>query len=239
MPTTTTPFLPSSVHANAPVASYIKLPDFDPPRPQQPPRVQRAAASGAISAPSFTPSDSVAPAVVRRISKTARPAPKTGPPTNRRSTLASRFPLLRKTSREDRGHLRASSTTSASPFHSTGAPRASSSSSRGLVDRPIDEQHSDAVSIASLSPDTDTTSLLPSDTSRSATPAAFTPPTPSDSESAGSKLDKVRSAISPRTAKATDKKMHQTSSRLLRMTDDERPFTRVSTFILHDAGGTN
>jgi hypothetical protein len=31
---------------------------------------------------------------------------------------------------------------------------------------------------------------------------------------------------------ASDKKMHQTSSRLLRMTDDDRPFTRVCCFLL-------
>jgi hypothetical protein len=34
----------------------------------------------------------------------------------------------------------------------------------------------------------------------------------------------------PEFAEKTERKMHQTSSRLLRMTDDDRPFTRVSRF---------
>jgi hypothetical protein len=39
-----------------------------------------------------------------------------------------------------------------------------------------------------------------------------------------------------RSQAAKDEKMHQTSSRLLRMTDDERPFTRVSANISSCAG---
>jgi hypothetical protein len=217
----TTPSLPLPVYSHD---SYAHSPEGEGvfPRPQQqqqqPPLTQRA--------PSASPSPSHDAASVHHTAKAAAPV-------SRRSTLASRFPLLRKTSRgEDRGHLRGnSSSLSVSPFLSIGVPRASSSSSRGLFDRSVDELPSDAASIISLSADADTTSLLPSDSSRSATPAASTPPTPSDSEWANSKLDKVRSAVSSRSARTADKKMHQTSSRLLRMTDDERPFTRVSLYL--------
>jgi hypothetical protein len=232
---TTTPSLPLPVYPPDSVASYAHTSEGEGvlphPQQQQPPLAQRAP-SGAPSAPSASPSPShsLAPSDAAAVHRTKKAAA----PVSRRSTLASRFPLLRKTSREDRGHLRGnSSSLSASPFLSIGVPRASSSSSRGLFDRSVDELPSDAASIISLSADADTTSLLPSDSSRSATPAVSTPPTPSDSEWANNKLDKVRSAVSSRSVRTADKKMHQTSSRLLRMTDDERPFTRVSLYLFY------
>lgn len=69
----------------------------------------------------------------------------------------------------------------------------------------------------------------PTSPSRSATssynsPAASTKPSPNSS--ATSSVD--RSNHYPEPLRRSENKMHQTSSRLLRMTDDDRPFTRVS-----------
>ncbi|KAF2742465.1 RGS-domain-containing protein [Sporormia fimetaria CBS 119925] len=158
-------------------------------------------------------------------------------PSKRRSTLTSRFPLLsRKASRESPPSIPSSSvsssftsSTSSSIAHrqpsdsaarilsspATSEPRASTSSTRGrnptsAVDSDYNRQHSrDPSSAAS---------------SRSAAPDSRP-----DSAS-------IKSATAPSSSNTTpdltpaeprpQSKMHQTSSRLLRMTDDERPFTR-------------
>lgn len=153
------------------------------------------------------------------------------PPVARRSTLTSRFPLLRKSSREP-AHARGSSISLShipqapvqQPLLTTQPPRVSTSSSRGRLDayahEPPSREPSASPSIAS-SRDPDSAS----DSTRPAPSTASTPTLSSDSESTG-KLDKLRHSV--KAAKPGDKKMHQTSSRLLRMTDDERPFSRVS-----------
>jgi GTPase-activating protein SST2 len=114
------------------------------------------------------------------------------PPSHGRRYTLSRLPLLRKGSRElSRSSSALSIRNTAShnestdsPFVATGAPRASSSISRG---RNTIAEHSDSED------DKDDCTRTQSRASRAGYPD----------------------------------KMHQTSSRLLRMTDDERPFTRV------------
>lgn len=232
-----TPFLPLTVSASAsyPSAAYQLLTDAPKQQAQRPPPQQphQRAASGAL-----TSSDGAAAAQAGS-TKAAAAAPAQKPTTSfsRRSTLTSRFPLLRKGSREAPGHLRGNSVSAPlpdSPFLTTGAPRASSSSSRGRIDRQSDEpllrEPSVNASLRSESRDAaDSASPSANDSHEPAVSAASTPNTISDSEVAGSKLDKSRQpSVSFKAAKPHDKKMHQTSSRLLRMTDDERPFTRVS-----------
>lgn len=135
--------------------------------------------------------------------------------TSRRLTF-TRFPLLRKGSRELtrvtsadlRAHFRGSSISAAappsraeSPFLSTGAPR----SSRISLARGRTEQH--AFDLAS----------------------AREPSVPASLRS-GSGEEEPGNISEPTSLQqaAQAGKMHQTSSRLLRMTDDERPYTRVS-----------
>ncbi|KAL1648673.1 hypothetical protein SLS61_006804 [Didymella pomorum] len=133
--------------------------------------------------------------------------------TSRRLTF-TRFPLLRKGSRELtrvtsadlRAHFRGSSISAAappsraeSPFLSTGAPR----SSRISLARGRTEQH--AFDLAS----------------------AREPSVPASLRS-GSGEEEPGNISEPTSLQqaAQAGKMHQTSSRLLRMTDDERPYTR-------------
>ncbi|KAF2004971.1 RGS-domain-containing protein [Amniculicola lignicola CBS 123094] len=167
-------------------------------------------------------------------------------PSGRRSTLTSRFPLLRKSSREVAApvpsiHVRGSSTSCSppapadSPFLSTGAPRASYSQPRGRIELASDGSSTREPSIDAslrsgrnghghththdLLPDSASThSTAPLRLSRSATASLH------DSSSDDERASARRQA--PLTTKIPDRKMHQTSSRLLRMTDDERPFTR-------------
>ncbi|KAJ4357895.1 AMSH/STAMBP protein ubiquitin specific-protease [Didymosphaeria variabile] len=168
-----------------------------------------------------TPASSDRAAAAQASSSTA-PATAQKQPVTRRSTLASRFPLLRKSSGS---HVRTTSSSHALPtsFLAPAAPRASTSSSRGRIDTPTPDlrsrESSTSASIRS-SREPDSTA---SDRSRSALSAASIPNTSLDSEPTG-KLDKLPQPT--KAAKAGDKKMHQTSSRLLRMTDDERPYTR-------------
>jgi hypothetical protein len=122
-------------------------------------------------------------------------------PTHSRRLTLSRFPLLRKGSRElgrSPSTHKGSGTTPPPPVHtpflSTGAPRASTSTLRGP------------------------------ETSPARTPSAH-----------GNEADSIQELEEGTLAASTLRqarpgKMHQTSSRLLRMTDDERPFTRVSEF---------
>ncbi|KAF2117622.1 hypothetical protein BDV96DRAFT_398853 [Lophiotrema nucula] len=171
------------------------------------------------------------------------------PADRRRSSLASRFPLLRKSSREvangaPPAHIRGSSVSiqltspADSPFLSTGAPRGSSISSRGRSDRKSEElrtrESSIDPSIRSVSrepPTNDTSSIRSTTPLRSNASAASIRTVPADDDASDANLAQSRQkSVSTASAapRAADKKMHQTSSRLLRMTDDERPFTRVS-----------
>lgn len=236
----TTPSLPPSVSAPAPSAPAARSSaDAHRPlhaaEPAPPPQPTERAPSGA------TPADRLAAALAGTALKPAAaasaPPQKPAAPFSRRSTLTSRFPLLRKTSREAPGHhLRGNSVSTPpahpdSPFLSTGAPRASLSSQRGRPDPPADEPR---IRAPSANPSVRSHVREP-DSSQSASPVdtlsppstVSTPNTSSDSELTD-KLEKAQHHNTPKAAKAGDKKMHQTSSRLLRMTDDERPFTRVS-----------
>ena len=162
---------------------------------------------------------------VSEASATSKPAPSTAPPapsarsSSRRLTF-TRFPLLRKGSREltraTSAHFRGSSISAAaaaaaappsradSPFLPTGAPRASRTSfARGRSEHPN----------LDLSTTRDPS---PSASLRSGSVEGEEPETPHDRDTAS-----LQPAAHPA-------KMHQTSSRLLRMTDDERPYTRVS-----------
>ncbi|KAF1928694.1 RGS-domain-containing protein, partial [Didymella exigua CBS 183.55] len=148
---------------------------------------------------------------VSEASATTRPA-STAPPAARSSSRRltfTRFPLLRKGSREltraTSGHFRGSSISAAappsradSPFFSTGAPKASRTSfARGRTEPPA------------------------SDLSSAREPSAPASVRSGSGEEPGNTSGP---ASLPQAAHAG--KMHQTSSRLLRMTDDERPYTR-------------
>lgn len=147
-------------------------------------------------------SDLEALSAVSEASATTTP-PSTAPPatrtTSRRLTF-TRFPLLRKGSREltrvTAAHFRASSVSSHahSPFLSTGAPRASRTSSASS-DLPSAREPSASASLRFASGE--------------------------EEPGSSTELASLQQA-------AQASKMHQTSSRLLRMTDDERPYTRVS-----------
>ncbi|KAF2872493.1 developmental regulator flbA [Massariosphaeria phaeospora] len=131
---------------------------------------------------------------------------------SRRSTLTS---LLRKRSREGSSfHFRASSIVADSPFRSSAAPRAPSATAS--IRSVVPEANADTLSIRSGS----TPLITP------AAPFAASPQhSSSDSDTANTSY-KSRRGSSFAVPRNNDKKMHQTSSRLLRMTDDERPFTR-------------
>ena len=148
------------------------------------------------SPPASAASD--APALTSSLSKSDPTPP---PPSSRSANHArrytlTRFPLLRKGSRE---LSRSPSTTSSpahSPFYPTGAPRASQSIARG--------------------PETSAARQSPTSPHQEASVTAQDAPD-------------TRQRVAERPGEGKPDKMHQTSSRLLRMTDDERPFTRVST----------
>ncbi|KAH6639741.1 regulator of G protein signaling domain-containing protein [Boeremia exigua] len=132
---------------------------------------------------------------------------------NSRRLTFTRFPLLRKGSREltRATHFRGSSISAAappsradSPFLSTGAPRASRTSfARGRTELPLFEPSRAREPSVSAS-------------LRSGSISAEEP---------GPYPDRKNTSLSQAAQFA---KMHQTSSRLLRMTDDERPYTRVT-----------
>ncbi|KAF1960106.1 developmental regulator flbA [Byssothecium circinans] len=218
MPNTTAP-LPVTAPASIPSVSYTSVDSASPLSPSTQPN-ERPASGGESNA------------AASRTTKAPTAATKPVVPT-RRSTLTSRFPLLRKSSREA-GHSRGNSILSTPPpFLTAGVPRASSSTPRADRDS-FDEQGrnksrepatNDRLSARSPSHEPDSTSQASTHTSRSASAASTTNTSPQSESS--NKLDSNRQPrTSSRAAKAADKKMHQTSSRLLRMTDDERPFTR-------------
>ncbi|KAJ4378466.1 AMSH/STAMBP protein ubiquitin specific-protease [Didymella sp. IMI 355093] len=146
---------------------------------------------------------------VSEASATTKPTSTAARSTSRRLTF-TRFPLLRKGSREltrvTSGHFRGSSISAAappsradSPFLLTGAPRASRTSfARGRTEQPASELSS-----------------------------AREPSVPASLRS-GSGEEEPGNTTQPISLQqaAQSGKMHQTSSRLLRMTDDERPYTR-------------
>jgi hypothetical protein len=154
---------------------------------------QHRQASPSASASTSAPADAPAAAPA----STAAAAAAAARPHHARRLTFSRFPLLRKGSREltrsPSAHSnKGSNAAPPAPTHSLFlAPRASLSKSRGLDTPPASKPTPDGHELlVSEEVDSDTTA-----------------------------------ADSPRAGRPD--KMHQTSSRLLRMTDDERPYTRV------------
>ena len=158
---------------------------------------------------------------VSEASATSKSASSTAPPTlsarsNSRRLTFTRFPLLRKGSREltraTSVHSRGSSISAAvppsradSPFLSTGVLRASRTSfARGRTEQP---------------------NLDPSSAREPSAHASLR-----SGSIEGEEPENTQSLTSLQQA-ANAGKMHQTSSRLLRMTDDERPYTRVSALV--------
>ncbi|KAF2275130.1 RGS-domain-containing protein [Westerdykella ornata] len=206
------------------------------------------------------------------------------PSKRRRSTLTSRFPLLRKAARDVSGSLlhheqHPSSTAAPSRSHlrSTSRPhlsladtdlhplpfpadsRTSTSSSRGRSDpsqAPFDTHqppqqfeenpHRPASRASSSTASTRSLAHEPTFTSDSASVPSSTPLAHTNPSSNPSPLSTITDANTANTdnssqsnsqalRKGPERKMHQTSSRLLRMTEDERPFTRhvISTKLHH------
>ena len=154
------------------------------------------------------------PSIAAAATATTTPAP-AARSNNRRLTF-NRFLLLRKGSREltraTSAHFRGSSISAAaappsradSPFLPTGAPRASRTSfARGRTEDPN----------------------LDLSTARDRSASASLRSGSVEGEEPGTPHDRDTASLQPAAHPA---KMHQTSSRLLRMTDDERPYTRVS-----------
>ena len=198
----TTPFLPLTVSAASLSSSNSspigEQPDTGPPTDEPQLRFDLEALSA-----------------VSEASATTKPASTAARSTSRRLTF-TRFPLLRKGSRELtrvtsadlRAHFRGTSISAAappsraeSPFLSTGAPR----SSRTSLARGHTEQHAFDLSSAR----------------ESSVPASLRSGSGEEEPGSTSEPTSLQQA-------AQAGKMHQTSSRLLRMTDDERPYTRVS-----------
>jgi len=192
MPFQTTSLLPLTASVSS-VPDSLSPPTSEPlhPRPDHhhhhnPDRLPIAPASAGSDAPSATSSGS----------KNSPPPPSSRAINHARRYTLSRFPLLRKGSRELSRTPSTTKSPAESPFYATGAPRSSQSLARGPDLSPAREPaspHDDGDVIAE---EAENTHRLPD---------------------------------RPRAGKPD--KMHQTSSRLLRMTDDERPFTRVSTTI--------
>lgn len=159
------------------------------------------------------------PSIAAAAAATAITTPAPAARSNSRRLTFNRFPLLRKGSREltraTSAHFRGSSISAAaaaaappsradSPFLPTGAPRASRTSfARGRTEDPN----------------------LDLSTTRDRSASASLRSGSVEGEEPGTPHDKDTASLQPAAHPA---KMHQTSSRLLRMTDDERPYTRVS-----------
>ncbi|CAA9964180.1 Developmental regulator flbA [Pyrenophora teres f. maculata] len=147
-----------------------------------------SSSSSSPSPPASAAEDS--PVLTASLSHTNPPPPPSRSANHARRYTLSRFPLLRKGSRELSRTPSTTANPAPSPLHSTRPPRASQS-----IARP---------------PDTSATRQNPTSPHQKAT---LTAP---DS----------RQRVAQRPGEGKPDKMHQTSSRLLRMTDDERPFTR-------------
>jgi hypothetical protein len=192
----TTPFLSLTLSVSADTSDIATFAKEATPTSTDPVE-QKDRALATRSAAPYSP----APPLSSSTSNNTTTAPARPSAHSRRLTL-SRFPLLRKGSREQSWspstHFKGSSTAPPEPaeslFLSTGAPRASSSIARGPEISPargtaVDDSH-----------DTD---VIVED------------------------LENTPHAARTSTVRKPDK-MHQTSSRLLRMTNDERPYTSVS-----------
>ncbi|OAL48763.1 RGS-domain-containing protein [Pyrenochaeta sp. DS3sAY3a] len=196
----TTPFLPQPASAASAAPAAIALPPLpavtdadtsttvdDAVHPAQHLLALPSASGTSLSDP---------PALAAPAGKSAPPAPSPRPSSHSRRYTLSRFPLLRKGSRElartPSAHHKPANISAVppadSPFLATGAPRASSSIARA----------SDVSAPRESSADSYDPNVI---------------------------VEEAESTAALKAAK-TDK-MHQTSSRLLRMTDDERPYTRV------------
>ncbi|KAH6875899.1 hypothetical protein BKA58DRAFT_380672 [Alternaria rosae] len=192
MPFQTTSLLPLTVSVSS-VPDSLSPPTSEPlhPRPDDQhhhdtDRLPIAPASAGSDAPSATSS----------ASKSSPPPPSSRAINHARRYTLSRFPLLRKGSRELSRTPSTTKSPAESPFYATGAPRSSQSLARGPDLSPAREPASPYDDGDVIAEEAENTHRLPD---------------------------------RPRAGKPD--KMHQTSSRLLRMTDDERPFTRVSTTI--------
>lgn len=201
----TTPFLPLTVSAasfSSFNSSQIGEPNITGPDIEEPQLRFDLEALAAVSEAS---------ANTNTTSAAAPPAPSAR--TSSRRLTFTRFPLLRKGSREltrtTSAHLRGSSISATappsradSPFLFTGAPRPSSTSlARGRSE------------------------YLNLEFSSAREPSAHS--SLRSGSIRGEEPGNTKDATSLQNA-AQSGKMHQTSSRLLRMTDDERPYTRVS-----------
>lgn len=203
MPFQTTPFLPLTVQASAVSSSSQPT--------QQDPEPSTIAEHNHHHYPTLPPSaaSGLPPSLTASTGKSNPPAPSSRPSNHSRRYTLSRFPLLRKGSRElsrtPSTHFKINSSSQQgqataptdSPFLATGAPRASSSIARGRDPSPAREPTTD-----SHEPDVITEEV-------------------------------EQKGHADRTRAGKPDKMHQTSSRLLRMTDDERPYTRVSFSVFH------
>ena len=213
-PTTSLPPSPSSV-SPVPDSPNLATPALSPESSHSP----AAAASPTLHndghrdardhqpiAPASTPADALSHSF--SAARSDRPPPSSSSSSSRsinhaRRYTLSRFPLLRKGSRELARSPSTSSSASKSPadslFHPTGAPRPSQSIARGpefaAAREPAPSTHRDGDVIAQEATTT------------------------------------TRQPLRLKAQKPD--KMHQTSSRLLRMTDDERPYTRVSTIVYY------
>ncbi|RYN57134.1 Developmental regulator [Alternaria tenuissima] len=191
MPFQTTSLLPLTVSVSSVPNSLSPPPPSEPLLPR--PHHQHKDDSDRLpSAPASAGSD--APASTSPASKSNPPPPPSsrGPINHARRYTLSRFPLLRKGSRE---LTRTPSTTKSpaeSPFYATGAPRSSQSLARG--------------------PDL--------------SPARESAASPHEDGDVIAEEEEATRHLSERPRAGKPDKMHQTSSRLLRMTDDERPYTR-------------
>jgi hypothetical protein len=182
----TTPFVPLTVSTSSASSSFDVFVDDQPSSitKHEQERTDHFA-SAASDPPTTTPV--LTPAVAAR------------PNTHRRLTL-SRFPLLRKGSRElsryPSAHAKGSNTT---------AP----------------PSHTQTHLLSTLTPRASTSTLHSTHTSTVDGPAAHS-----------SEEGDISTVAATAQRSARPDTMHQTSSRLLRMTDDERPYTRVGIFSL-------
>lgn len=215
MPFQTAPFLPLTVSAAASSSSLVAPALDDPFEPFAPFATSSAGhyydqrATRAHYPASDT--SSLTPSTTTTADP---PAPSSRSSNHSRRYTFARFPLLRKGSRElTRGPsflkgISPTATPTDSPFFATGAPRASFSLARGPDHSPAREPNHHHHYYHHHQRETD----------------VITEEEAQTSQADSSRADKPD-------------KMHQTSSRLLRMTDDERPFTRVSLVLYLWGGG--
>lgn len=198
MPFQTTSLLPLTVSVSSVPNSLSPPPPSEPLLPR-PDHQHKDDSDRLPSAPASAGSD--APASTSPASKSNPPPPPSsrGPINHARRYTLSRFPLLRKGSRELSRTPSTTKSPAESPFYATGAPRSSQSLARG--------------------PDL--------------SPAREFAASPHEDGDVIAEEEEATRHLSERLRAGKPDKMHQTSSRLLRMTDDERPYTRVSTTIPH------